>query len=88
MDDRVFKLWEIPMAKPAVVASALAHLDPAALERCKQRHPLPVLRRALDRAVAGSSVRSVRAEGPARGGRRFVDLETLLTWVERRCRPL
>ena len=77
MDDRVFKLWEIPMAKPAVVASALAHLDPAALERCKQRHPLPVLRRALDRAVAGSSVRSVRAEVPARGVRRFVDLETL-----------
>ena len=78
MDDRVFKLWEIPLSRPAVLASAFKHLDLEALRRSLELPYSPqVLRHSLDHAVATGGVRSVRADVPSRGVRRFVDLETL-----------
>jgi cephalosporin hydroxylase len=81
--DRVYKLWDMPLGRPVVVSKALRHLDPAAFRRAAGGDLAPgALREHLDAAVAAGAVRSVRAEVPTKGVRRFVDLETLGSELE------
>jgi cephalosporin hydroxylase len=73
---RIFQLWEIPMTRPAVLTKALRHLDEDAVRQAGQPYPPKALRELLGGAVESGQVRSVLAEVPTKGIRRFVDLAT------------
>jgi cephalosporin hydroxylase len=76
MTERIFKISEIPMRRPVVLSKALRYVDTEALAKCLNGSASPrALRAVVDRAVATGAVRSVQAEVPTKGRRRFVDLE-------------